>query len=172
MALGAEELGLLQALAQIAVAFAGFAGVIGAFSQFTTHPRVTAFRVKGMVAISLFALISSLAPIFAAALVSDVATIWRASAAVIAALGAGLFASLLREVTPLFQEQLLKTEAINIIWYGVSAASIVVLVCIAAGLVPMQKGADAYAASIVFMLVLCAYNFLMLILSVRFDGRP
>ncbi len=124
MALTAEQAGLLQALAQIAVAFAGFAGVIGAFNRFATDVRVTAFRVRGMVALALFALLVTLAPLAVAGFGAGEDAVWRIATGFSAVLGVLLYAFLLREVLPLFRQRLLRTQVLNVLWYGLSAAAL------------------------------------------------
>jgi hypothetical protein len=165
--LTADQAGFLLALGQIAVAFAGFAGVIGAFSRFSTDARVTAFRVRGMVMLSLAALLIALAPFAAAALNASPAGAWRAVSAFAALLAAGLFVALLLQVLPLFREKLLRTQPLNIVWYGLAACMIVSLAALAAGLLPAARAWSVYSLGVIFLILLCAYNFLMIILSVR-----
>lgn len=169
MSLTAEQTSLMLALAQVAVAFAGFAGVVGSFSRFTTHERVTAFRVRGMVALALFGLVMALAPIAADAAAFSAA--WRIASVFSAALGSLCLAMLLRGVLPLFRDGLLHTQLLNLIWYGLAIAMIGALVAVAAGLAPASAASRIYAASIVLVLFLCAYNFLMLVMSIRFDAN-
>jgi len=169
MALSAEQTELLQTLAQIAVSFAGFAGVVGAFSRFSAHARVNAFRVRGMVALALFALVAALVPLAIAAFGAGVETTWRTSSGFVAAIGALLFASLMRGVLPLLREGLLHTQWLNVLWYTLATLILVALCTVAAGLVAATAAWGIYGASLSLLLVLCAYNFLMLVLSIRFD---
>ena len=53
---------LLAILAQLFVAFAGFAGIIAAFSTIRLSPEATVFRLRALVAVALFALVISLLP--------------------------------------------------------------------------------------------------------------
>jgi hypothetical protein len=61
--LSADVVAQLALYAQLAVAVAGFAGVIGAFSQFRMHAEATAFRVRSMVSLAIGEMIFALLPI-------------------------------------------------------------------------------------------------------------
>jgi hypothetical protein len=172
MILAPEQAGFLQALAQIAVAFAGFAGVIGAFSRFSTDVRVTAFRVRGMVALSLAALLIALAPFAAEAFGATPELAWRGVCGFAALVAALLFASLLKQVMLLFREKLLHTQALNVLWYGLAGVMIASLGAVTLGILPLEQAWSIYALGVIFLIVLCAYNFLMIILSVSLDRAP
>lgn len=162
--------GFFLAMAQIAVAFAGFAGVIGAFNRFTTDPRAVAFRVRAMVILSLHALLMSLAPFALAAfgLVPEAA--WRIACAYAALQATLLTVVLVRQGLPIFREKLLHTGAINFLWNAIGAVVICLLFAAAATALPPSLADEIYVAAIVYVVLLCAFNFLMLILSIDFDA--
>jgi hypothetical protein len=161
---------ILLTYAQVSIAFAGFAGVIGAFSRFRVDQRVVAFRVRGMVSIGLTALIVSLAPTAPGLFNLEEALCWRIAAGGFAVLATLLFVVLLRQVLPLFRAGLLRTQAINVVWYSLAAIMIAMMAGIAAG---RFAGAapGLYFLALFFMLILCVYNFLMMILAVQLDNR-
>lgn len=157
------------AMAQIAVAFAGFAGVIGAFSRFTTNARVVAFRVRTMVALSLHALMIALVPFALAAVGMSSEWVWRASCGYAAIQATVVQCVLIAQGVPLFRERLLKTGYINLVWNVAGALVVVLLYFIAFGALSAAAAAKIYVAAIVYVVLVCAYSFLMLILSVKFD---
>jgi len=48
-----EYSGLLETLAQLFIAFAGFAGIIAAFSTIRLSPEITVFRLRALIAVAL-----------------------------------------------------------------------------------------------------------------------
>jgi hypothetical protein len=122
-----EHADLLRTIAQISIAFAGFAGVIAAFGRFHLAPEVTVFRVRMMVGVALVTLLYSLAPFPPMALGLSESYNWRISAAL---LGTGLVAFYARTWTrlkPLFRAGLLDTQKHAIVVYSIGAMQIVAL---------------------------------------------
>ena len=61
-----DQADLLQTIAEISIAFAGFAGVVAAFGKFRLAPEAALFRIRLMVVVALLAgatgLIETLTP--------------------------------------------------------------------------------------------------------------
>lgn len=157
-------------MAQIAVAFAGFAGVIGAFSTFTTDARAVTFRVRAMVVLSLHALLMAIAPFAIAAFGLAPEAAWRIACGYGALQAIVVVIALVWQGLPIFRERLLRTAPINLCLNLVGVAIIGLLGALATGLLSVDMAANVYVAAIAYVIFLCAYNFLMLIISI--DFRP
>ncbi len=162
--------GFLLAMAQIAVAFAGFAGVIGAFSRFTTDARAVTFRVRAMVALSLHALLMAIAPFALAAFDLAPEAAWRVACGYAALQAIIVSAALVMQGMPIFREKLLRTAYLNLAWNLIGAVVIGFLGAVTIALLSADIAPRLYVAAIAYVVFLCAYNFLMLIFSI--DFRP
>ncbi len=168
MALASE--GLLLGFTQLGVGFAGFAGVIGAFSQLRVHPQATVFRIRALVAVGLSEVIFPLTPNVLAAFGVHEPTIWRITAGVFAVVFTGLLAVLARGVQQLYRNGFLHTQIATWILEGCAAALIVGLYGAALGpLAPFAQG--LCIAMMFFGMVLASYYFMMLIIAVRLDDH-
>jgi len=161
-----EHREILEILAQVFVAFAGFAGVIAAFSTIRLSPEATAFRLRALVAVALFSLVVSLLPfLFGAFGASEIATV-RISAFV-AALGMSGFAVwVIRELLALYSARLLDTQVYAVLLMGVGAIAILALFAVAGGLLE-EIASAVYLCGLFVNLVLCSYYFIMVIFAVE-----
>lgn len=157
---------LLEILAQVFIAFAGFAGVIAAFSTIRLSPEATAFRLRALVAVALFSLVVSLLPFLVGAFgASDVASV-RISAFV-AALGmSGFTVWVIRELLALYSARLLDTQVYAVLLIGVGVLAIFALFAVSVGLLE-EKASAVYLCGLFINLVLCSYYFIMVIFAVE-----
>jgi len=165
-----ENAELLTNIAQVAIAFAGFAGVVAAFSTFRLAPEATAFRIRMLVAVALLVLVASLAPTIVAAFgISDHA-VTRICALFFAVGAVSIAVGMWFPLRRLYREGLLKTQAITIIWYTITAALIVVLLIVAAG--GFAGLATAwYLTALFFGLVLCCFYFITTMFAIELGKR-
>lgn len=164
----AEHADLLRTIAQISIAFAGFAGVIAAFGRFHIAPEVTVFRVRMMVGIALVTLLYSLLPFLPTAFGLSESYSWRISAALF---GIGLVAMYARTWTrlkPLFRAGLLDTQKHAIVVYLIGATLIVALLASATARVAPYAPA-LYVTGLFFGLAMSSYYFIMLMIAVELD---
>lgn len=155
-----EHSGLLLACAQIAVALAGFSGVVAAFSKFRLHPAATAFRVRLMVAASLSTVLFSLAPFVPMLFGAGEQASWRICSAVMALGGAAFPFWAVRSARRLYKAGILHTQPVTIVTNIIGGALTIALFASAAGLIEGRQAA-IYVAALYFTLTLCAYYFLM-----------
>lgn len=167
MSLAPEHAAQLSTYSQVAVGFAGFAGVIGAFSRFRMHPQATAFRVRAMVATALLEVIFSLLPPLVAAYVADATLSWRICCGILALVGSGFLVLMARQASVLYRVGRLMRNAAYVLC-AVAVVAIAPLYAVAAGLL-QQQAAAAYLTMLFFGMILCAYHFLLLMIAVQLD---
>lgn len=167
VSLAPEHAAQLSTYSQVAVGFAGFAGVIGAFSRFRMHPQATAFRVRAMVATALLEVIFSLLPPLVAVLVVDATLSWRICCGVLALVGTGFLVLMARQASVLYRVGRLMRNAAYVLC-AVAVVVIAPLYAAAIGLMPDQAAA-AYLAMLFFGMILCAYHFLLMMIAVQLD---
>lgn len=167
MSLSPEAAAQLSTYSQVAVGFAGFAGVIGAFSRFRMHAQATAFRVRAMVGVALLEVIFSLLPPLVAGFGAGEALTWRICAGLLAVTTTGLLAVMVRQASVLYRVGRLMRNAA----YLLSAVGVVVIVPLyatAAGLTGTLAPAT-YFAMLFFGMALCSYHFILLMVAVQLD---
>ena len=169
MSLSAQSATQLGLYGQLAIAFAGFAGVIGAFTQIRMPAAATIFRVRSMVTLAVVEMLFSLLPFLIAAFGADEATTWRIACAILAVTGTVLGLIFGRWAFALRRAGHLPKRA-----YALAVAATLVMIPLYA--VAFGFGfATAYAAAfyfgqLFFGMILCAYQFVMLIVAARVDG--
>ena len=163
----ADSADRLQLYAQLALTFAGFAGVIGAFSQFRIHAEATSFRVRSMVALGVGICMMALLPLLLDGFGLTAITLWRACGGLLAMIALGLLVFLGSGASRLYREgRLMRGAAYVLIAIGVAAAA--PLGAASAGLVGLPVE-PLYFALLFFGLLVCAYHFVMLIWAVRLN---
>ena len=167
MSLSPESASQLQIYAQLAVGFAGFAGVIGAFSRFRIHAQATAFRVRAMVGIALMEVVFSLLPPLVASFGATQADTWRISCGVLAAVSSILLVVLVRQASILYRVGRLFRRAAYVLAL-VAVLLIGPLYAVAGGALG-DRAAAIYFAMLFFGMVMCAYHFTMLMAAVELD---
>jgi hypothetical protein len=167
MSLFPDSAAQLQAYGQLAIGFAGFAGVIGAFSHFRMHAQATAFRVRAMVVLALGEALFSLLPSLIASYgVSDTVT-WRFAGGALAVASTAMIIVLARQASILYRVgRLMKTAAYVLCVAGV--IGVTPLYFAALGLID-RYAAGSYFAMMFFGVIVCSYHFTMLIIAVRLD---
>jgi hypothetical protein len=161
---------LLLTLAQIFIAFAGFAGVVAAFSHFRLAPEATAYRVRLMVAVALLMLLGSLLPLVFEATGMSAEGVTRLSASFLASGGIAIGLWAWQRLRPLYRAGLLNTQLITTVWYATTAMLVLGLFGVGAGF--SQALAPAmYLGALFFGIVLCSYYFFMLMLAIELGKR-
>ena len=117
----AEYKSLLQIFAQVFIAFAGFAGVIAAFSTIRLSPEVTAFRVRSLVAVALFSLFAALLPFLPEEFGASGTNAIRIASAPVAVGIVGLSIWIWRQSIPLYKAGILDTQIYAILEYTIAA---------------------------------------------------
>jgi hypothetical protein len=159
-----EQADLLLTIAEIAIALAGFAGVVAAFSTFRLAPEATVFRVRLMVAEALMVLVAALLPIVIVKFGVSESTALRISAFLMGLGVTGVAVWAWIGLRPLYQAGLLKTQVITTVWYTIGVALAIGLFSVAAGYMVVIAPA-IYLSGLFFGIVLCCFYFIMLILA-------
>ena len=167
MSLAAESALQLGIYAQMAIGFAGFAGVIGSFSRFRIHAEATAFRVRAMVVLALMEAIFCLLPTLVAGYGVPEPATWRICAGCLALAASAAVVVMGRQASILYRVGRL----IRIAAYVLCAIAVVLIAPLyvtALGFAP-QFTAPSYFTLLFFGMVVCAYHFIMLMIAVRLD---
>ena len=159
-----------EIFAEISVAFAGFAGVVGAFSKFRVVPEAVTLRVRFLVSMALTVLIGSIVPPVLLALRVSQPVTMRVSAFIIAA--CVLFVSVYawRGLRPLQRAGLIHTQIVTAIMYAICIPFIGVLFVIAMGGLT-SYAATIYVAALLIGLISCCWYFIQLIFTVDIGRR-
>jgi len=161
---------LLATIAQVAIAFAGFAGVVAAFSTFRLAPEATAYRIRMLVAVALLVLVSSLAPPVVAAFGISGHAALRICALLLAVGAISVATGMWSPLRRLYREGLLQTQAITAVWYTITGAMIVALLIVAAGgLVGLAPA--LYLTGLFFGIVLCCFYFIATLFAIELGKR-
>jgi hypothetical protein len=171
MNLSPDDAAQLQTYGQLAVGFAGFAGVIGVFSRFRIHPQATAFRIRAMVVIAVTEVVFSLAPTMIARFGISETTTWRVSAGTAAVVGTAVMLVVVRHLRRLYRAGHLKTQVFSYVFVAAYAAMTLPLFAAALGYAQRYTAA-LYFAQLFFGMVVCSYYFVMLMIAVRLDDSP
>ena len=161
---------LLQTFAQIFIAFAGFSGVVAAFSTIRLSPEATVFRVRALVVVALFSEFVSLLPFFVDAFKASEAAALRISSFVV---GIGMCVIgrwIWRQLSSLFSAKLLDTKSYAVMLSMVSTPIIIGLFAVSAG-VAREFAAAIYLSSLYLGLIICSYYFVMVIIAVEVKTR-
>jgi hypothetical protein len=161
-----QNIGLLETVAEVSVAFAGFAGIVSVFGRSRIDPEVRMWRIRVMILTSLVTLLFALLP--AALLESGLLreSAWRISTLL---LSAGIAAQLYLTLhwMPASFGGLLATR----IGVFLSCSSIIFSAMefgVSLKLIPLAASA-AYFWGLLYLLFLCAQHFFRLILAVDPD---
>lgn len=167
MSLNPESAGQLAVYAQLGVGFAGFAGVIGAFSEFRMHAEATAFRVRAMVTLALMEVIFSLLPGLVAGFGATDLESWRLCGGLLALATTAALVAMARRASVLYRAgRLMRIAA-----YVLCSVAVLVLIPVYAMVFGLadRYAAACYLALLFFGIVVCAYHFMMLMAAVRLD---
>jgi hypothetical protein len=167
MSLAPEHAAQLGVYAQLAVGFAGFAGVIGAFSEFRMHAEATAFRVRAMVTLALMEVLFALLPPLIAAFGIPAEAVWRIAGAALALCGTAAIVVMSRQASVLYRVgRLMKVAA-----WVLSGAAVLVFAPLWATVLGFAPGwaSACYFAALFFGVFVCAYHFMLLMVAVRLD---
>ena len=159
-----------QIFAELSVAFAGFAGVVGAFSKFRVAQEAITLRVRFLILVALTVLIGSiLPPVLVAINVSEVVTI-RVSALVMGICIAPVLVWAWRSLRPLQRAGLIQTQTITVIIYILAGPLVIGYFVVAAGGLPTLAAA-IYLGGLFFGIVCCCWYFVLLMFSVDIGRR-
>lgn len=169
VSLSADSAAQLGIYAQMAIGFAGFAGVIGAFSRFRMHAEATAFRVRAMVALALMEAVFSLLPSLVAGFGLPAESAWRTSGGLLAVCSTGAMLIMARQARILYRVgHLMRTAA-----YVLCAVAVIVIAPLAAAVLGVwtRLVEPLYFTVLFFGMVVCAYHFILLMVAVRLDDQ-
>ena len=161
-----ENLSLFETVAEVSVAFAGFAGVVSVFGGSSLHPLVRVGRIRVMIISSLLALLCALAPATVAQFDVSETEMWRISAFILSTATLTRLALVYRWLVPLYTQGLMARTRISLFLHFISAASIATLGMVAGGAFPTLAGA-LYSCGLLYLLALSCYHFFLLIMSVQ-----
>ena len=154
-----------QLFAELSVAFAGFAGVVGAFSKFRVVAEAIALRVRFLVSVALTVLIASLLPpVLLALRVSEVVTL-RVSAFFVAICLTIVSVWAWRSFRPLQRAGLINTQLATAIVYAIAIPFVVALWIVASGGFAAHA-ASIYLATLLVGIVSCCYYFILLMFAI------
>jgi len=157
---------LLETLAQLFIAFAGFAGIVATFSTIRLSPEATVFRLRALVAVALFALVVSLLPILIEAFNgTEVATL-RISAFLFGVGMCGIFLWIWRQLLPLYSAHVLDTQLFAALQTIAGVLIMVGLFSVSAGLF-VEMAAAIYLSGLFMGIIMCSFYFIMVILAVE-----
>ena len=161
---------LLQTLAQIFIAFAGFSGVVAAFSTIRLSPEATVFRVRALVMVALFCEVVSLLPFLLDAFKVSEAAALRISSFIV---GIGMCVVgrwVWRQLSSLYSAKLLDTQMYAVLLSMITVPIIIGLFAVSAGMA--REFAEAiYLSSLYLGLFICSYYFVMVIIAVEVKTR-
>ena len=164
------EADLLLTVAEVAVAFAGFASLVGILGQRSARddPRVLGARMRGMVLFSLLAVFFALLPILLARYGLDDVLVWRTSSALfafaLASVGVWLIWTVSRLIRLGIRRGPLQRRLIPAVLLTAIPGGVVVLLSNAL-LVPPDHLAAIYLTALGLDLFLSAFAFSLILFS-------
>lgn len=159
-----------QIFAELSVALAGFAGVVGAFSKFRVVAEAITLRVRFLVTVALTVLIGSLLPpVLTTLRVSEIITI-RVSAFILAICISLVAVWGWRKLRPLQRAGLIRTQIGTAIMYAIGCPFIIALLIVAAGGLAIHA-AKIYLGALFMGIVSCCWYFILLIFSIDIGQR-
>ena len=169
---GLNESDFLLVIAQLSVAFAGFAGLASALSDRANmdDTRVDAGRLINMLVISLCTAMLALVPFIPSLFGVAENVVWRSSAA-IALVTLVLFAPGVAMRTRRMQQYTGFNMPSNVVNFGLSAIAAVCFGVSAFGL-PTTKPSATFVSGLVALLLICAIVFFRLIASLLRPHSP
>ena len=156
--------------AELSVAFAGFVGIVAAFSTFHAPREVVALRVRFLVVVAMSVLIGSILPFVLIALGTAEHAAIRVSAL---AVGVGIALICVwswRIFGPLQRAGLVKTQVASSLLYTVSGAVIFGYSIVVAGRLADQAAA-IYLGGLFFGIIMCCWYFILLMFAIDIGKR-
>ncbi len=159
---------LLETIAEVSVAFAGFAGIVSVFSQSTIDPGVRLWRIRLMIVTSLITLFLSLLPsaLGESGLSGD--NIWRPASFFLAAATATQLSLTYRWMPTSYRDRIFAQNRMAVLLTTSSVVFASAELAAACGLLPIATSA-AYSWGLLYFLFLSSYHFFRLILAVQPD---
>jgi len=161
-----EYRGLLETLAQLFIAFAGFAGIVAAFSTIRLSPEITVFRLRALVAVALFSLVVSLLPFLPEAFNASEAAALRISAFLFGVGMCGIALWIWRQLSPLYSAHVLDTQVFATLLFTAAALLTIGLFSVSAGLM-VEMAPAIYLSGLFLGIIMCSFYFIMVILAVE-----
>ena len=167
-----NEFDLLLVIAQVSVAFAGFASLASALRDRANpeETRVDAGRLKNMLIVSLCTAMLSLAPTIPALFRFTEDLVWRSSA-VAALVSMALFSPGIMRRTKRMKLYAGFSIGANAINFGIAAMATLAFVACAAGF-PATHPSASYVAGLAALLLICAIVFYRVIASLLRPHAP
>jgi len=169
----AKYSGLLEIFAQLFIAFAGFSGVVAAFSTIRLSPEVTVYRLRALVVVALLSLVVTLLPFLGAAFGAPDQAALRISAFVFGLAMCGFILWSWPQLSSLYSAGFLNTKFYVIVAFVMflAAALIVIGLFGVSGGLLREVSEAIYLSGLYFALILCSYYFVEVILSVEIKTR-
>jgi len=168
-----EGEGILQTIAEIAVAFTGFTGVVAAFGRRSDRKwsDVDILRFRIMLATSLCALLYSVLPFVLFHLGLTSAALWRLGSALLAAqiVANTLYRNIQAWRTGTDSVRAVGGKIPGLVLLTFIVAVVVVQTLNALGMFP-QRSFALYLFGVTYFLVNCSFNFVRLVTPTRTDG--
>jgi len=162
--------GLLEILAQLFIAFAGFAGIVAAFSTIRLSPVATVFRLRALVVVALFALGASLLPFLPEAFNVTETESLRICSFLFAVGTCGIALWIWRQLWPIYSAGVLDTQKFAALQSVAAALLAIALFAVSVGLV-VEMGPAIYLSGLFLGIVMCSFYFVMVILAVEIKTR-
>jgi hypothetical protein len=161
----------LATIAEVAVAFTGFAGIVSVLGRSSLDPKVRFWRVQLIVMTSLSAMFGALVPSALQLLVSDGDALWRISSLILLLLVAGQLAVVYRSMPSeqasgplrMFYSPMSVVLTVGSLLCQVGLASVVV------GTISTSAPA-LYFLTLLFLLLASAFHFLRLLKGAQPDA--
>ena len=157
---------LLLTIAEIAVAFTGFAGVVSVFGRSRLDPRVQVWRIRSMIAAGLLTTFGALTPLAISQFELPLTASWRVSAAMLGFAVFLQFAFAAHGFRPLVKRNLIAPKRFEWFLAGVSASA-----CVALGLLSLGFFGESiqaiYSLGLLYLLALSAHHFFLLVLAAQ-----
>ena len=160
------QTGYLETIAEISVAFAGFAGIVGVFGRSALPPEVRVWRVRTMILTSLLTLCGALLPILLGQFAISVEAVWRSCGLFLAVITFVQLAAVAKSRPAAVPLRPKLRQPMTVILLVLTCSSGLLQLSVSAG--AFSDAAPAlYSCSVSYLLFLSAFHFFRLIQAVQ-----
>jgi hypothetical protein len=160
-----QNAGLLETIAEVSVAFAGFAGIVSVFGRSQIDPAVRMWRIRIMILTSLFTLMFAFLPAILHQFRMPETALWRFGALLLGTGMAGQFFLVFRWM-PVSYRQSFSTQPMGLVLTVSSITFVITQIFVAFGMAPTFAPA-LYSCGLLYLLLLSSYHFFRLIMAVQ-----
>ncbi len=159
-----EHSDILLTLAEVGIAFAGFAGLAGVFgrARVGVDPQIHYHRIRSMIEVALVLVVFSMAPLVMATSQLDGNAVWRLSSLLLAATGLSVILAAAARMRH-FRAAAGFSRVLAIVLLGSGSVVMVVLFANAAGVFP-SSAASVYVFCLGWFLIQSSILFLRVLL--------